>query len=53
MEIEGFISKKIAGVALTIVLLLFIIGRPIEKMIYLRWLNKSAEERDAISKHEE
>jgi putative Mg2+ transporter-C (MgtC) family protein len=44
---------QIAGVAVTIVLFLFIIGRPIEKMIYIRWLNKSAEERAAISKHEE
>lgn len=44
---------QIAGVALTIVLLLFVIGRPLEKMIYLRWLSKTAEERDAISKHEE
>jgi len=49
----GMGSWQIASVALTIVLLLFIIGRPIEKMIYKRWLNKTAEERAAISKHEE
>lgn len=44
---------QIASVALVIVLLLFFIGRPLEKAIHKRWLEKSAEEKEAISRHEE
>ena len=49
----GMGAWRIVGIALVMVLLLFIIGRPIEKWIYKRWLSKSAEERDSITKHEE
>jgi putative Mg2+ transporter-C (MgtC) family protein len=44
---------QIASVALVIVLLLFFIGRPLEKALHKRWLAKSAEEKEAISRHEE
>jgi len=44
---------QIAGVSVAIVLLLFIVGRPLEKRLHQRWLNKTAEERATINKHEE
>ncbi len=49
----GMGSWQIASVAMVIVLLLFIIGRPLERMLHRRWLNKTIEERAAITKHEE
>lgn len=49
----GMGSWQIASVAMVIVLLLFILGRPLERMLHRRWLSKSDEERAAISKHEE
>ena len=44
---------KIAGIALVFVLILFLIGRPLERILHRRWLNKSIEEKEAISRHEE
>ncbi|MFZ6655779.1 MgtC/SapB family protein [Undibacterium sp. TJN19] len=44
---------QIAGIAMIIVVLLFTIGRPLEKMLHQKWLAKSTEERAAITKHEE
>ena len=44
---------KIAVIALVIVLMLFVIGRPLERALHRHWLSKSKEEKDAISKHEE
>ena len=49
----GIGSWKIASVALVIVLVLFIVGRPLEKRLHRRWLDKSEEERAAITRHEE
>jgi putative Mg2+ transporter-C (MgtC) family protein len=49
----GMGSWQIAAIAAVIVLLLFIIGRPVEKRLHQRWLGKTDEERAAISKHEE
>jgi putative Mg2+ transporter-C (MgtC) family protein len=49
----GLGSWLIASVALVIVLLLFVIGRPLEKILHQRWLSKTVDERAAISKHEE
>jgi len=44
---------QIAGVAVVIVLLLFIVGRPVERILHRKWLNKSAEERRDIDRLEE
>ena len=49
----GMGSWQIAGVALTIVLFLLVVGRPLERMIHQRWLDKPAQEKDALSNHEE
>lgn len=49
----GMGSWQIAAIAAVIVLLLFIIGRPVEKQLHQRWLGKTDEERAAISRHEE
>jgi putative Mg2+ transporter-C (MgtC) family protein len=44
---------QIASVAMVIVLILFIVGRPLEKALHRRWLAKSVEEKEAIARHEE
>lgn len=44
---------QIASVAMVIVLVLFFVGRPLEKSLHRRWMAKSAEEKEAISRHEE
>ncbi|MDY7539074.1 MgtC/SapB family protein [Undibacterium sp. RTI2.1] len=49
----GMGSWQIAGVAMIIVLMLFLIGRPLERMLHQKWLDKSAEEKAAITRHEE
>jgi putative Mg2+ transporter-C (MgtC) family protein len=49
----GIGSWQIAGAALAIVLILFIVGRPLERMLHQRWLSKSDDEREAITFHEE
>lgn len=49
----GIGSWQIAVIALTFVLALFIVGRPIERMIHRHWLDKSESERSNISAHEE
>ena len=49
----GLGSWPIAGVALSIVMVLFFVGRPLERMMHRRWLDKPAEVKDAIIKQEE
>ncbi|HCE09062.1 MAG TPA: magnesium transporter [Oxalobacteraceae bacterium] len=49
----GMGSWQIAGVAAVIVLLLFVLGRPLERMLHRQWLSKTDEERADISGHEE
>ncbi|HAT29513.1 MAG TPA: magnesium transporter [Janthinobacterium sp.] len=49
----GMGSWQIAAIAITMVLLLFFIGRPLERLLHKKWLDRPAEERDDISKHEE
>ncbi|WP_317202524.1 MgtC/SapB family protein [Janthinobacterium sp.] len=43
----------IAAIAIIMALLLFFVGRPLERMLHRKWLSKPSEERDDISKHEE
>jgi len=49
----GIGAWKIAAVAVVIVLLLFTLGRPLEKMIHRQWLKLSNNEREEISRLEE
>ena len=49
----GIGSWQIAAIAMCMVLLLFLVGRPLEKMLHKKWLSKSRAERQEISKHEE
>ncbi|MEC5160719.1 MgtC/SapB family protein [Janthinobacterium sp. CG_S6] len=49
----GIGSWQIAAIAMGMVLLLFFVGRPLEKMLHTMWLSKSSEERDEISKGDE
>lgn len=49
----GMGSWQIAGVAMVIVLMLFLIGRPLERMLHQKWLDKSVDEKAAITRHEE
>jgi len=44
----GMGSWQIASVAMGMILLLFVVGRPLERAIHRRWLNKSVEEQAAI-----
>lgn len=49
----GLGSWQVAATATAFVMLLFVFGRPLEKMLHTRWLNKPDSERDEISRHEE
>jgi putative Mg2+ transporter-C (MgtC) family protein len=44
---------QIAGIGLVLVMLLFLIGHPIEHMLHRRWLRKSEKERAEINLGEE
>jgi putative Mg2+ transporter-C (MgtC) family protein len=49
----GIGSWQVALIALGLVLVLLIVGRPLERMLHHRWMKKSVEERAAITHHEE
>lgn len=49
----GLGSWQIAGIATLIVLVLFILGRPLERMLHRRWMGKSDDERASIDHLEE
>lgn len=49
----GLGSWQIATIATASVMVLFVVGRPLERLLHKRWLNKSDSERDDISRHEE
>ena len=49
----GIGSWRIAGIATLIVLALFILGRPLERMLHRRWMGKSDDERAIIDRLEE
>jgi putative Mg2+ transporter-C (MgtC) family protein len=46
-------SWQIAAIALFLVFVLFVFGKPIERALHRRWLDKPAEEKQAIDLHEE
>jgi putative Mg2+ transporter-C (MgtC) family protein len=49
----GIGAWQIAGIATTLLLLLLSVGRSIERALHRRWLLKSPEEQEAISRHDE
>lgn len=49
----GVGSWKIAATAMGMVLLLFLVGRPLERMLHKKWMSKSTEEREDIATHDE
>jgi putative Mg2+ transporter-C (MgtC) family protein len=46
-------SWQIAAIALVLVFVLFVCGKPIERALHRRWLAKPEKEKQAISLHEE
>lgn len=49
----GLGSWQIALVALAMVFLLFVLGKPLERALHRRFLNKPVDEQKAIARHEE
>jgi len=49
----GMGAWQVAAIALALVLVLFLVGRPLERELHKRWLQKSSEEKEAINRHEE
>lgn len=49
----GMGSWQVAGIALLIVFLLFVIGKPLERTLHRRWLDKPADEQKELSLHDE
>jgi putative Mg2+ transporter-C (MgtC) family protein len=49
----GMGSWQIAAIALALVFVLFVCGKPIERALHRRWLDKPEKEKQAISLHEE
>ena len=49
----GMGSWQIAGIALAMVFLLFVLGKPLERALHKRWMDKPEKEKQAITAHEE
>jgi putative Mg2+ transporter-C (MgtC) family protein len=49
----GLGAWRIAGVAMLIVFLLFVFGKPLERSLHRRWLDKPDQEKQDIVVHEE
>lgn len=49
----GMGSWEIAAICAVIVLALFILGRPLERMVHRRWMGKSTDERSDIDRLDE
>lgn len=49
----GMGSWQVAAIALVIVFLLFVFGKPLERALHERWLKKPAAEKQKINLHEE
>jgi putative Mg2+ transporter-C (MgtC) family protein len=49
----GMGSWQIAAIALVLVFVLFVFGKPVERALHRRWLDKPEQEKQAISLHEE
>jgi putative Mg2+ transporter-C (MgtC) family protein len=49
----GMGAWRVAGIGLLLVMLLFLVGHPIERLLHRRWLGKTESERAEIDMHEE
>ncbi|MGV7207364.1 MgtC/SapB family protein [Oxalobacteraceae bacterium A2-2] len=49
----GMGEWRVAGIALVLVLLLFLLGHPIERRLHARWLGKTDKEREDASLHDD
>lgn len=49
----GIGTWQIAAISLFLVFVLFVFGKPVERALHRRWLDKPAEEQRAIDLHEE
>ena len=49
----GIGAWRVAGVATVMVLLLFVVGRPLERLLHRTWMNRSDAEREAIGEQDE
>ena len=49
----GMGSWQLAAIALLLVFVLFVFGKPVERTLHRRWLDKPADEKQAIDQHEE
>lgn len=49
----GMGAWRVAAIGLALVMLLFLLGHPLERMLHRRWLGKSEKERAEIDLHEE
>lgn len=49
----GMGSWQLATIALLLVFVLFVFGKPVERALHRRWLDKPADEKQAIDQHEE
>ncbi|MEV4783568.1 MgtC/SapB family protein [Burkholderia sp. LMU1-1-1.1] len=48
----GMGAWRVAGIGLILVMLLFLLGHPLERMLHRRWLGKSENERTEIDLHD-
>lgn len=48
----GMGAWRVAGIGLLLVMLLFLLGHPLERMLHRRWLGKTEKERTEIDMHE-
>jgi putative Mg2+ transporter-C (MgtC) family protein len=49
----GMGDWRVAAMALALVLLLFVLGHPLERHLHNRWMRKSDKERDELTRHED
>jgi putative Mg2+ transporter-C (MgtC) family protein len=48
----GMGAWRVAGIGLILVMLLFLLGHPLERMLHRRWLGKTENERAEIDMHD-
>ena len=48
----GMGAWRVAGIGLVLVMLLFLLGHPLERMLHRRWLGKTENERTEIDMHD-
>ena len=48
----GMGAWRVAGIGLLLVMLLFLLGHPLERMLHRRWMGKTEKERTEIDLHD-